>query len=279
MGQDAVFQLKYSSGVNQLPPWALGFVLAGVIAVIAWRARSLAWTGACAAVAIGTSAVTAGWDWGTLLVLYFVSSSALSHFRKRDKDIVAAGRVEKSGERDGVQVIANGGVFAVAALAYAQEPRLLWQLAGAGALAASAADTWATEIGILARSRPRSILTMRPVEPGVSGGVTVSGTAASVAASGLMALATALLGWPAAAAMAAFLGGIAGATLDSVLGASLQSRRYCDACGHATEQRVHRCGAATRRAGGLAVLTNDGVNLLATVGGALVGGAVGVAFA
>jgi uncharacterized membrane protein len=56
----------------------------------------------------------------------------------------------------------------------------------------------------------------------------------------------------------------------------LQSQRRCEVCGVATEQRVHRCGAATRHVGGLAMLDNDGVNGLATLGGALFGGAVAV---
>ena len=52
-----------------------------------------------------------------------------------------------------MQVLANGGVFALAALlgAVLGSP---WPAAGSraalGALAASAADTWATEIGTLA---------------------------------------------------------------------------------------------------------------------------------
>lgn len=264
--------------MSQLPPWALGFLLAVVIALVAWRARSLTASGALAAVAIGTVAVSAGWSWGILLVLYFVSSSALSHFRKRDKDAVAGGRVEKAGERDGVQVFANGGVFMLSAMAYTREPQLLWQLAGAGALAASAADTWATEIGVLSKSRPRSILTLQPVDAGVSGGVSPSGTLAALVAAGMMAVAARLLEWPPAAALAALVGGVAGCMLDSLLGASLQSRRHCDTCGQATEQRVHRCGNPTRHVGGVAALNNDGVNLLATVGGAVVGVAIGLAF-
>jgi uncharacterized protein (TIGR00297 family) len=260
-----------------MPSWAVGFLLASVIALVAWRARALTWWGALAAVAMGTVAVAAGWSWGILLVLYFVSSSALSHFRKRDKDAVAGGRVEKSGERDSIQVLANGGVFMLSAMAYGPEPQPLWQLAGAGALAASAADTWATEIGVLSKSQPRSILTMRPVDAGVSGGVTLNGTLAAVAGAAFLAVAARALGWPVAAAFAALVGGVGGCMLDSVLGASLQSRRHCDTCGQATEQRVHRCGNPTRHVGGVAALNNDGVNFLATVGGAAIGVATGLA--
>ena len=53
--------------------------------------------------------------------------------------------------------------------------------AALGALAASAADTWATEIGSLATRPPRSILTLRPVPAGTSGGVNLLGMLAMVA--------------------------------------------------------------------------------------------------
>ena len=252
-------------------------MLASAIAVIAWRARSLRASGAVAAVGIGTAAVAAGWDWGILVVIYFVSSSALSHFRSRDKDARTAGRVEKTGARDAWQVMANGGLFALAAVAYAVEPALHWQLAAIGALAASAADTWATELGVLSPSRPRSILTLRPVDAGVSGGVTGYGFAAAVVAASFIATLARALGWPSASLVAALLGGLGGCTLDSVLGAAVQSRRRCPTCNVGTEQRIHRCGARTEHVGGIAALDNDGVNLLATAGGAAVGVAVALA--
>ena len=66
------------------------------------------------------------------------------------------------------------------------------------------------------------------------------------------------------------LAGVAGALMDSLLGATLQERRWCDACSRATERAVHDCGAPTRRAGGLGALDNDAVNLAATVTGAAV---------
>lgn len=221
--------------------------------------------------------MAAGWDWGILVVLYFVSSSALSRFRSRDKDARTGGRVEKTGARDAWQVLANGGLFAAAALAYASEPGPLWQLAAIGALAASAADTWATELGVLSPSRPRSILTMKPVDPGVSGGVTGYGFAAAVVAASFMAMLARALGWPSESLIAALLGGLGGCTLDSVLGAAAQSRWHCPSCNVDTEQRIHRCGSPTEHVGGIAALDNDGVNLLATAAGAAVGVAVALA--
>ena len=228
------------------------------------------------AIAVGTAAVAAGWSWGVLLVVYFVSSSALSRFRGAEKDARTSGRVEKSGARDAWQVMANGGLFALSAIAFVIDPRVVWQLTGIGALAASAADTWATELGVLSPTRPRSIVTMRTVDPGVSGGVTMYGLGAALAAAVLLGLTALALRWPGSTLAAALAGGVGGCLFDSLLGATLQSRRHCPACDVGTEQRRHRCGTETTRVGGVAFLDNDGVNLLATAGGAAIGAAIGV---
>ena len=66
------------------------------------------------------------------------------------------------------------------------------------------------------------------------------------------------------------IAGAAGALADSVLGATVQERRWCDACARGTERRVHDCGAATRQVGGVGGVDNDVVNLAATLTGALV---------
>ena len=271
--------MSYRCCVSDIPSWAFGFLLACAIAAIAWRARALQPSGALAAVVVGTAAMAAGWSWGVLLVVYFVSSSALSRFRGPEKEARTSGRIEKSGARDAWQVLANGALFAISAIMYAREPRLLWQLTGAGALAASAADTWATELGVLSPTRPRSIITLRPVEPGVSGGVSMYGLGAALAAALLVGLTSVATGWPSSTFAAALVGGLGGCVLDSLLGAALQSRRHCPRCDVGTEQRRHDCGSETMHVGGLPFLDNDGVNLLATAGGAALGAAIGVALA
>lgn len=256
-----------------MPLWAVGLVLASIVALLARGAGALSTTGACAAMVAGSVTMAAGWTWAIILIAYFVSAALLSRFRAADKERRTQGRVEKHGARDATQVFANGGVFVVMALGFWTHPHPLWQAFAAGALAASAADTWATELGILARSRPRSILSWEPVEVGTSGGITRQGFAAGIAGAMFIALVAWMVRWPAAATVSALVGGILGCTLDSLIGASLQARRWCASCDMATEQRIHRCGAATTRAGGLAWLDNDGVNALATIGGALLGAA------
>lgn len=248
----------------------VGFAIALAVALLARRARSLSAGGAAAAVVVGTLAVAAGWGFGAMLLAFFVSSSALSHWRAEVKEERAGGVVEKGGERDAMQVIANGGVFALGALLALAGWRGAAPLAF-GAIAGAASDTWATEIGTLARQAPRSIVTWRRVAPGTSGGVTGAGLAAALAAAATLGLFSHALGWTWATAIGALVGGIAGSTADSLLGALLQAERWCDRCNSATERRVHGCGTETRHARGLRWLDNDVVNLAATVAGGVVG--------
>ena len=65
------------------------------------------------------------------------------------------------------------------------------------------------------------------------------------------------------------VGGFIGSALDSLLGATLQDQRWCDTCEKATEQRVHRCGSATRSVRGVSWIDNDVVNLSCAVTGGL----------
>lgn len=249
----------------------VGLALAIVIALVARKARALTTSGSLAAIVVGTITVGAGWSWGVVLVAYFVAGTLLSRFHASEKQSRTGGRVEKSGPRDARQVLANGGLFALAALGYQASPDPLWQHLGAGALGASSSDTWATEIGTLAQATPRSIVDFRPVPAGTSGGVTAQGLAGGLAGAAFVAAIVACVGWPTTASASALIGGVLGCLLDSLLGGAFQARRWCSTCSAPTEQRVHRCGSAARIVGGLAWLDNDGVNALSTLGGALLG--------
>ena len=248
---------------------AAGIALA--ISVLARRARSLDTSGTAVATIPGTLALLAGWRWGVLLVVYFASASALSRFGAARKNARTSSVIAKGGARDAWQVLANGGVFAIAAalaVALAQHEQR-WLALGIGALASSASDTWATEIGTLYGGVPRSILGGSPVPVGMSGGVTVVGVLAAFAGSAFISLTSLALGWPLRVAAASVVGGVVGSTLDSVLGATLQQRRWCDRCNRATERTLHDCGTPTRPVGGLAAVNNDTVNLLCGLAGGL----------
>lgn len=248
---------------------ALGLLLALLVALIAVRSRALTRDGGVAAVVVGTLCVAAGWSWAALLVVFFVTSSALSRVRAAVRSRRTASVVAKSGPRDALQVLANGAIYALAALLSLLLPWAGWMPLGAGAIAASTADTWSSEVGTLSATPPRLVTTWRSVPAGTSGAVTSLGLGAALAGSLLIALVVWLVRWPLGAAIGAFLGGVAGAVVDSLVGALWQARRRCPRCDVGTERTVHVCGTTTELSGGLSWLDNDGVNLLSGAAGAV----------
>jgi len=250
--------------------FAIGALAAGGIAAFALRVRALDRGGALAAIAVGTATYGAlGLQGAGVLLTFFGSSIVLSRVGGVRKTILLVD-VGKTGPRDAAQVLANGGVAAACALASLYDERFV--PAFAGAFAAAAADTWGTEIGTLARGRPRSLLTLRPIATGLSGGVTAAGSIAEVA--GALCVALASRGLAARAVGAVTAGGCAGALADSLLGASLQTLRRCPVCERSTEREPHTCGSETRIVRGLGWFGNDAVNAAATACGALVAGAL-----
>ncbi|HMI54580.1 MAG TPA: DUF92 domain-containing protein [Gemmatimonadaceae bacterium] len=247
----------------------IGAVLSVLVALAARRTRTLSTSGAIAAALVGTTAIAAGWSWGLLLLSFFVSTTALSKLGERQKTERVRSVVEKGLERDAGQVLANGGMLGAAALGYLVFPSPVWYAMGAGALAASTADTWATEVGTFLGGEPISIISGNRVPPGTSGGVTLVGTAATVAGASFIAAGATLANWPVQFAAVA-LGGMAGALTDSLLGGTLQTRRWCELCARETERLVHDCGTATRHAAGLDKFDNDAVNAVCSGVGALV---------
>jgi uncharacterized protein (TIGR00297 family) len=145
----------------------------------------------------------------------------------------------------------------------------MWFAIGAGALAASAADTWATEIGTLLAGRPISIISGRRVDPGTSGGISLAGTAAGIIGALFIAAAAGLASWP-VPFVAVTIGGMAGALADSLLGATVQERRWCELCATSTERLIHSCGTPTTHTGGVAGFDNDAVNAVCSAVGALI---------
>ncbi len=244
----------------------LAFVLAAGIALAARAKGALTTSGALAAFVVGFLVFGfAGGPGAAALLLFFITSTVLSRYRKRDKEKLAT--FEKGGERDAAQVLANGGVAALCALLVAVFPgSTLPFIALLGALAEANADTWATEIGSLAKKPPCLITTFRLASPGASGAVSVPGTLAALAGAALVAT----VAFSPAGFLAATTGGVAGALVDSLLGATLQVQYRCPVCRTLTEQRAHCEGKITEPARGLPWLNNDIVNALATITGALV---------
>ncbi len=247
---------------------AAGVLLNGAAAALAYRRRSLDAGGAAAGTVVGTVIFGFGGPllW-LVLVAFVVTATAASMARRSDKESLK-GIHEKGERRDAVQVLANGGLGAVTAVVYGITRDPAWAAAFAVSFAASNADTWASEIGVLARKPPVSVLTLRPLPRGISGGVTLLGTGAGLAGSILIGIVFALADLALGILPAGFVGlvafvgagGFVGTLLDSLLGAGVQAR-YVTPGGSLTERGRDAAGRPNRLVHGLRFMSNDAVNL------------------
>lgn len=277
--------------------WLIGLIGSLLISGAAYAKRSLTGSGAFAAIVLGTLMFGLGsFAWFGTLIAFFVSSTLLTKHKRRSKE-AAESRYAKSGNRDAGQVIANGGIGLILCLIHAVWPHPLWWAAFVGVMASVTADTWATEIGGLSRSVPRSILHGRKVTPGTSGGVTLLGLAASAAGGifiGGAAWSLARLGaylyesseaaqsiapqWigdvaisggaPVFYLLLGMISGLFGSLADSWMGAVWQVMYRCSVCGEEVEKSNH-CYQPARRIRGFPWLNNDGVNIAASCLGGL----------
>ncbi len=216
-----------------------------------------------------------GWIWAAPILTFFITSSVLSKWgsqRKRAFDLV----FEKGNTRDIGQVIGNGGLAGAVVLADYFFPNPQWYPVFLGIVAAVTCDTWATEVGIFFRQTPRNPLNFHAMEPGSSGGMTLSGTVGGLAGAGAIAACAAAVnpGFSVNIFWILFAG-LAGSLADSVLGATVQAQYRCDVCGKTTEQKKH-CEQKSKLIRRFEWVDNDRVNLICGLTGGLTIAAAGI---
>ncbi len=213
-----------------------------------------------------------GWQWTIPLVTFFVLSSFISKAgaaRKAELERTA----NKIEGRDHAQVFANGGIGGMLALVTYWYPEIDLYPLFVGSIAAVTADTWGTEIGMLARGHTVRLPDLKTVSPGSNGGMTIAGSLAGAGGSVVIGISASewldagMLGW-------IILAGIAGSLVDSILGATVQAEFRCPVCATKTGQRTHCNNQPTVHVRGFAWLNNDGVNWVCAFTGALVMGMV-----
>lgn len=268
----------------------MGLSLGALIGLFAWRVGALSPSGAWAAALTGGMVFgLGGLDWAVLLLAFFISSSAWSRLFASRKASFQAGLTEKyakGSQRDWGQVLANGGLGALLAVASSLLPNSVWPwVAFGGAMAAVNADTWATELGVFNLALPRLITNGRVVERGTSGGVSLLGYLAALGGAALIGglawlLKAGVSFTPIALVGAVTLAGVMGSTVDSILGATLQAIYFCPQCAKETERHpLHTCGTRTTLRRGWRWLNNDLVNLFCSVVGAVSAWGLWVLFA
>jgi len=256
--------------------FTLGLLLSTAIAGAAYRKKSLSTSGFWAAIVLGTSVFALGsWLHWALLILFFISSSLLSSFKRQKKKAVEAD-FAKTGCRDWLQVLANGSIGLGYALAWRLSGEFLFCVGYIAAFATVNADTWATEIGVLSRNPPISILTYKPTSPGASGAISALGTGAAMTGAGFISLAAAIALYFTGPEhsnifvlfLAATAGGVFGCFVDSLMGATVQAMYKCPQCGKLTERTIHH-NQTTELVRGFRFFHNDMVNFSSSLLGSI----------
>ena len=220
--------------------WAY-VVLLFILGFITYYRKSLDLFGSAVMIIMGIVIIfSAGTNWLLLIILFLIMSLVATRYSKKYKR--SLGQFE--GRRTSKNVISNG---VVACFMAAFGGYYLPFVAGfIGAIATATADTLASEIGVLDQN-PRLITTFQKVDPGTNGAVSTLGTAVGISGAAIIGIASYLLGImsdPLIAITVAIISGTVGCFMDSILGALFENR---------------------------GMITNEHVNLLATIVGALVG--------
>ncbi len=246
------------------------FILVVVAAISGYKLRSLTLSGAFATIIVGLATLLAFGAQGLLLMgTFFVTSSLWSKF-KADKKKSVEDKIKKSGARDAVQVIANGGVPAIISLLYLlfQENFLLYMFISS--LATANSDTWASEIGSISKSKPVHVLSLSRVDAGTSGAMSFLGTLSALCGAFLIGIISHYLWNEVTFQLGLAIGivGFIGNLIDTLLGATVQVTYTCPNCGLNTEKTNH-CGQSTNYKSGYRFLNNDTVNFLSIALGSL----------
>ena len=199
------------------------------------------------------------------LIGIFVMSSAVTRYSYSAKSHLGAAEAH-GGARGLWKIIGGAGVAGMVAWgAYLHLiPSSIGELGFAASAAATNADTWASELGVLSRDPPHLITPpWNEVQRGVSGGVSGIGEVAALMGALSASLLVVILGLQLTVLgiTSCFAGAIAAEHLDSVLGASLQAIYRCPVCNTISERRRHHEHGKGILIRGIPFLSNEGVNL------------------
>ena len=208
--------------------------------------------------------VFGGWLSFSAIILFFLLGNCVSRVGKARKADAYALH-ERHGPRKVAQVAANGLPALIFAAVYYLTGNESYLLVVIACIAAAAADTFSSELGMLSGKQPVSIATFKPIQRGISGGVTMLGMAGAVLGSALISV----LAFPqfgVVGVLAVIAMGIVGSLADSVLGAVFQAK-YQTEMQQLTE-RENLNGTPLKLVQGAAWINNDVVNFTSVLASA-----------
>jgi len=258
IGSAMVMWLLFVLGYS-VPPMYLVFALAFALLLgyLAYVAKIADISGLLSATLVGVLiiAFTNVW-WFLLLLTFYLLGGGFTKYKYEYKK--SLGIAQGKGGARGYRNVFSNSIFAIAAsICYTIFPQesYLFLYIYLGSVATATGDTLASEVGTTYKGNPRMITTLKKVEPGTDGGISTLGETASLLGSLVIAIFAVLFGVIAVDPIRLCLigmtivvvSGFVGTNIDSLLGATLQQR---------------------------GILSNNGVNVVSTLAGGLVAGAM-----
>ncbi len=200
-----------------------------------------------------------------LLSAFFMCSVFVDKIKKSHKNNGRVGESQKGDCRDYVQVLANGLVPGICAIAYLITKNTIFVVAFVASLAEAFADTTASGLGSLSDTA-FDPFRWKSCDKGISGGMSIIGTTSSLVASlsiSLIALVFGKFDFGITAFIVASVCGFLGCIFDSLLGSLVQIKYRCSVCDKLTEKELH-CNQKTTKESGWALVDNDIVNITST---------------
>ena len=212
------------------------------------------------------------------LMLSYIIIVVIDSLCKSRAEAVVHDVHKKSGARGVSQIFAHGSAAVLAIIIYYITDKQAFLYVYIICVAEACADSIASDVGVLSKRAPVSIITFKPVETGMSGGVSVLGMISSLAGCAVMsALAVISLGFSVKALIITALVPYLGMITDSLLGAGFQAKYRCAVCGKATERDEH-CNTKTKHIGGIKALDNSTVNIITNIITGIIGYFAVIAF-
>ena len=255
------YSFMYFEGIcNYLVP----IISTPFIIAFATSKKALTRDGIAAAIILDLAVSLALGNAGFLVLCsFFLGAIVVDKVKKRVKKQTKVDINTDKDCRNYIQVAANGLVAFVCSVAFVVTNNPLCIIPFVASLAEAFADTVASGIGVFATTT-YDPFRRKKCEKGISGGMSLEGTLASLVAAFLISFVAYLLG-PYGYGVKEFfiVAGCAffGAVLDSMLGSLLQVKYTCPTCGTLTEEKMH-CDTPTVKQSGFEAIDNDVVNMI-----------------
>ena len=184
--------------------------------------------------------------------IFLISGSLLSKLNKTQKEKVG---------RNAKQVFANGITGIIFMILYGIVKEEIYLITAIVSFCISMADSTSSEIGFYFKGATFDILSFKKLQPGVSGGISITGTVAGLAGAILLAFVTSYFySFSFAVFICILVAGFTGMLADSVLGSWLQVK-YKTLNGTLTDDKEE----GAKKVKGLSWCTNDMVNILSNI--------------